>query len=68
MTTAWHFLNDHRYINFGVAAAIHAKMLAAPANKGAVIVIGAGMAGVEFKYKLSSTALVWDLVTDRGAG
>jgi hypothetical protein len=46
VTTAWHFLNDHGYINFGVAAAIHAKMLTAPASKGAVIVIGAGMAGV----------------------
>ena len=46
VTTAWHFLNDHGYINFGVASSIHAKMLAAPASKGSVIVIGAGMAGM----------------------
>ena len=47
VTTAWQFLNDHGYINCGVAASIHAKMLAASASKGAVIVIGAGMAGVK---------------------
>lgn len=45
VTTAWRFLNDHGYINFGVALDIHAKMLAKPPTKGAVIIIGAGMAG-----------------------
>jgi hypothetical protein len=49
VTTAWRFLTDHGYINFGVAPAIHAKMLAAPLSRGAVIVIGAGMAGVTYE-------------------
>jgi hypothetical protein len=50
VTTAWRFLNDHGYINFGVAPAIRAKMLAAPPSKGAVIIVGAGMAGGLWPY------------------
>ena len=50
VTTAWRFLNDHGYINFGVAPAIHAKMLAVPPSKGAVIIVGAGMAGGQLHW------------------
>lgn len=42
---AWTFLNNAGYINFGVAPAIAEEALGTPQTKGAVIVIGAGMAG-----------------------
>lgn len=46
VTAAWRFLHDHGYINFGVAPAIHAAMLASQPTRGTVVIIGAGMAGV----------------------
>ncbi len=42
---AWTFLNTAGYINFGVAPEIATEALDVPQNKGAVIIIGAGMAG-----------------------
>ena len=42
---AWRFLNSHGYINFGVSPELIARSLAAPADKGHVIVVGAGLAG-----------------------
>jgi hypothetical protein len=68
VTTAWHFLNDHGYINFGVASSIHANMLAAPASKGSVIVIGAGMAGMGDEHKCVNVASALNLPPGRSAG
>ena len=42
---AWTFLNALGYINFGVAPAIAKRALAAPQERGSVIVVGAGLAG-----------------------
>ena len=45
VSAAWRFLNDTGYINFGVAPALQKRMLATPASKQSVVIIGAGMAG-----------------------
>ena len=42
---AWTFLNALGHINFGVAPAIAKRALTAPAERGSVIVVGAGLAG-----------------------
>ncbi len=43
--TAWTFLNNAGYINFGVAPAIAKPALDTPQTKGTIIVVGAGLAG-----------------------
>lgn len=43
---AWRFLNLHGYINFGVAPDIWKHALATPDNRGTVIIVGAGLAGM----------------------
>ena len=43
--TAWTFLNNAGYINFGVAPAIAKPALDTPQIRGSVIVVGAGLAG-----------------------
>ena len=43
---AWTFLNAMGYINFGVSEAVHHKVATEPANKGSVIVVGAGCSGL----------------------
>jgi len=43
---AWTFLNAMGYINFGVSEAVHHKVATEPANKGSVIVLGAGCSGL----------------------
>lgn len=45
VTVAWRFLNDSGYINFGVAPDIVARVMGRPAKRGAVVIVGAGMAG-----------------------
>ncbi|KMT17612.1 hypothetical protein BVRB_2g035630 isoform A [Beta vulgaris subsp. vulgaris] len=45
LDTAYDFLVSHGYVNFGVAAAIKERFPAEP-NKGTVIIIGAGLAGL----------------------
>ena len=42
---AWTFLNSAGHINFGVAPAIAKRALAAPQERGSVIIVGAGLAG-----------------------
>jgi hypothetical protein len=53
---AWHFLNDRGYINFGVAPAVLAqaqKVLEHPdTQRGTVVVIGAGLAGLAAAHQL----------------
>ena len=46
--TAWHFLNGAGYINFGVSGEILQRAASIPADKGSVIVIGAGLAGKSY--------------------
>ncbi|KAH9612623.1 hypothetical protein KSS87_012529 [Heliosperma pusillum] len=45
LDTAYDFLVSHGYVNFGVASAIKDRFPVEP-NKGAVIIIGAGLAGL----------------------
>lgn len=45
MSIAWRFLNAAGYINFGVGEGILRRAARLPANKGSVIVVGAGLAG-----------------------
>ena len=44
--TVWTFLHTAGYINFGVAPAIAKRALGAPQDKGSVIIVGAGLAGM----------------------
>ncbi|GMH38451.1 hypothetical protein BSKO_06335 [Bryopsis sp. KO-2023] len=46
VTAAWRFLTQYGYINFGVAPAITDRGLKADHNKGTVIIVGAGLAGL----------------------
>ena len=50
--TAWTFLNNAGYINFGVAPDIAKPALDTPQTRGTIIVVGAGLAG---EYGLQST-------------
>lgn len=42
---AWNFLDHFGFINFGVSPAIDNRMRLQPDDQGAVIIIGAGLAG-----------------------
>lgn len=46
VSIAWRFLNAGGYINFGVGEGILRRVAGVKANKGCVIVVGAGLAGV----------------------
>ena len=46
VSIAWRFLNAGGYINFGVGEGILRRVAGVEANKGCVIVVGAGLAGV----------------------
>ena len=44
--TAWTFLHGAGYINFGVAPAIAKRALGTLPDRGSVIIVGAGLAGM----------------------
>ena len=50
VSTAWRFLNAGGYINFGVGEGILRRAASVTPNKGSVIVIGAGLAGVANRF------------------